>query len=108
MLSSPTCAIRRCQRLMLSSRVGSVTSVMGSSGSCRVWGYDPTRSWLRCRALRPTRSDVEWVWSIGPARPDLLKLEIDPLDRISGISKLWADPLDDSAGSGSGSRYIVT
>src|SRR5271170_3971424 len=81
--------------------------VMGSSGSCRVWGYDPTRSWLRCRALRATRSDVERVWSIGPARPDLLKLEIDPLDHISGISKLWADPLDDSAGSGVGSRVSL-
>ena len=40
---------------------GGLGSVMGSSGSCRVWRYDPTRSWLRCRALRPTRSEAERV-----------------------------------------------
>src|SRR5271154_6318200 len=78
--------------------------VMGSSGSCRVWRYDPTRSWLRCRALRPTRSEAERVWSIGPTRCALLKLQIDPLDHISGISRVWADSLNNPVGSGVGSR----
>jgi hypothetical protein len=63
---------------------------------------DPTRSWLRCRALRPTRSEVERVWTIGPTRCDLLKLETDTTDHISGISKAWADPLDNPIGSASG------
>jgi len=36
-------------------------SEMGSSGSCRVWGYDPTRSMRRFGPPRPTRSEPERV-----------------------------------------------
>jgi len=38
-----------------------VGAEMGLNWSCRVWVYEPTSSWLRCVALRPTRSEVERV-----------------------------------------------
>jgi hypothetical protein len=49
------------------------------------------------QALRPTRSEVERVWGIDPTRCDLLKLETDATDHISGISRVWVDPLDNPA-----------
>jgi hypothetical protein len=53
-------------------------AVMGSSGSCRVWGYDPTCSWLRCRALRPNPIGGRAGLDHQTARSDVLKLEIRP------------------------------
>jgi hypothetical protein len=46
--------------------------------------------------------EVEWVWTIGPTWCDLLKLETDATDLISGISKASADPLHTPVGSVSG------
>src|SRR5277367_1873118 len=72
---------------------------MGSSESCRVWGYDLSRSTLRCITRRPTQSKVEWVETIRLTRCDLWKPEIDTTDHISGISKVLADLLDNSCRS---------